>query len=1009
MKNKSGIIALTAIVTALCIYYLSFTFKSRSIEKDAIEYATDSKGILNEAKKRKYLDSLWTSNDPVYNLLVANFTYKEVKEKELSLGLDLQGGMHVTLEVSPMDIIKGKASDAQRKNPKFLKALEKAQEKLKNTQGNFVDLFVTSYNEVDPGKKLYPLFLSSANKDKINSDSRDSDVIKMLKKEVKDGFDRAFIIIRNRIDKFGVTNPNIQKVPGTSRILVELPGVDNPERVRKLLSGVAKLEFWKVVGFQEVYPYLQKFSKYVQEEEEKNKPTKKGEEEDNENKLIAETDSTDETSLIAETEETDTTDTPNLIAETDSIDKDSTDTKKDSVKKDSTKVENTLQNQLLTPSRGGFIVKMQDTSRVNELLRRPEVKSIFPSNMKLLWGVKGDEKSNSIVLYTLKTSRGGKPVLSGDVVTDAGIDYDRSQPVVNMEMNNRGAKTWKRVTAEASQKQEMIAIVLDNAVYSAPTVNTEIPNGRSQISGNFTVAEALDLANVLKAGKLPAPVRIVEEATVGPSLGKESINQGLTSILIGLSLVVVFMILYYKSSGVIANLALFLNIFFIVGVLAQFGAVLTLPGIAGIVLTIGMSVDANVLIYERIREELSNNKNLKVAIKLGYEKAYSSIIDANATTFLTALILYNLGSGPVKGFAVTLMIGIICSLFSAIFITRLIIEFFLKEKENKGISFDSLILKHTFQNVNIDFVGMRKKAYIGSGAIITVGLILLIIKGLTLGVDFKGGRSYVVEFENPVSVNEIRSAVDKELKGSNEVKTFGGNNKLKITTTYLIDDESAEADEKAKSLLLKGLDKHKDQNPEIISFSKVGSTIADDIAKTSYYTIFFTLLVVFLYIVIRFQKWQFGLGALVALIHDVLVVLSFMGFAKLLGFSYEIDQVFIAAMLTVVGYSINDTVVVFDRIREFAGDTQASNFSDKLNGAINNTLSRTVMTSSTTLVVVLILFLLGGEVLRGFSYSLLIGILIGTYSSVFIASPIVLDISLLNLKKTPKPAVDLKK
>lgn len=1029
MKNKSLIITLTAIIALLCAYYLHFTFVARSFQSTATQYATDAKGVVNLQKKQAYLDSIW--NEPVYTPFGVEFTYKDLKEKELALGLDLQGGMHVTLEVSPVEIIKALANNSTE--PNFRKALEEAQKMQVNSQESFVDLFYDAFSETSSKGKLGRIFTNTANQGRINSNTPDNEVIEIIREEVQDAIDRSFNIIRTRIDKFGVANPNIQKLPGSGRISVELPGVDNPERVRKLLSGVAQLEFWEVWEPNELNTSFIQLSQYLAKQAQLNKGTDKGK--DNTDKgsdLVAETDKQEETTLsadtnattgndlVAETEtETDTTENDlvaetdtnkkqpeeELVAETDTVKKDKA-TKKDTAKTDST--ENAAEAQsnafgrLFKQAYRGFAVNIKDTAEVNALFAKTEVRSMFPLNVIFLWEVKPDENGN-LNLYMVKKGRGGKAPLTGKVVTDARQDFEGGQPNVSMQMNAEGAKIWKRLTSKNIGRR--IAIVLDGYVYSAPNVNGEIPNGSSSISGSFTVEEAKDLANVLKAGKLPAPTRIVEEATVGPSLGQESIAQGLTSILIGLAFVVVFMVLYYKSGGAIADVALLVNIFFIVGILVQFGAVLTLPGIAGIVLTIGMSVDANVLIYERIREELRNSKKLAIAIEDGYSKALSSIIDANATTFLTAVILYSFGSGGVKGFAVTLMIGIACSLFSAIFITRLLVETFLNRKENKGVSFDSIIFSKAFEKFNLDFIDLRKKAYMFSAGIILLGLISIIAQGgLTLGVDFKGGRSYVIEFESPVTVNEARKELNQNIESSVEVKTYGGNNKLKITTSHLINDESNRADSTVQGLVMRSMDKFKSKNPEIISSSKVGSTIADDIANTSYITVAFSLLVIFLYILVRFGKAQYGAGALVALIHDVFVVLAFMGFAQLLGMSYEVDQVFIAAMLTVVGYSINDTVVVFDRIREFAGDTSRQDFGEKLNAAINQTISRTIMTSSTTLLVVLILFLFGGEVLRGFSYSLLIGVLIGTYSSVFIASPIVLDISLLNLKKKPKVA-----
>ncbi|TAE46130.1 MAG: protein translocase subunit SecD, partial [Cytophagales bacterium] len=796
----------------------------------------------------------------------------------------------------------------------------------------------------------------------------------------------------------------IQKIPGTGRILVELPGVENPERVRKLLAGTAKLEFYEVYEGNELMNSLEALNTYLVKENAKNgtkkaEKTTKTEEKDD---LIGDGNKKDTIKKgeddLAVKKDTGKKEKDNLAVKKDTGKKD---TAKNAAKKEKTKNDSLSQAspimQLLMPNYDGFAVKLTDTARVNELLAKEEVKSMFPSNLKLLWAVKPDAKANTISLFTIKKGRGGKAPLDGSVITNAYKDFDQKQVMVSMQMNTEGAKIWKKMTSSNIGKR--IAIVLDNYVYSAPVVNGEIPNGSSQISGNFTIEEGNDLANVLKAGKLPAPTRIVEEATLGASLGSESIAQGLNSMLIGLALVVIFMLLYYKSSGVVANIALVINIFFIIGLLAGFHAVLTLAGMAGIVLTIGMSVDANVLIFERVKEELRTGKTLREATDLGYDKAYSSIVDANITTFLIAIMLYAFGTGGIKGFALTLMIGIASSVFTAVFITRAIIEFF--EKRGTNISFNSFIFNNAFVGSQLNFVKLRSKAYIFSGALIVLGAVLWVVQGgFNLGVDFKGGRSYVVEFQKVVSLNDARTELVKNL-GSVEVKTYNGDSKLKITTSYLTEDESEAADKKAEAAVMTSLKKFETAKPTIVSFSKVGATIADDIYKSSLWTIFFSLVSIFLYILVRFKRWEYSLGAVLALLHDVLIVFAGMTIARALGFGYEIDQVFIAAMLTVIGYSINDTVVVFDRIREFAGDTREDNFGSKLNSAINDTLSRTIMTSGTTLLVVAVLFLLGGQVLSGFAYALLVGIIIGTYSSIFIASPVVLDISTyLQRKKT---------
>lgn len=998
--NRSFIITLALIISLICAYYLSFTYRARVVQAEIKAKSTNKQGILDTKKRQKMIDSLW--NKPVSNFLGIDYTYKQIKDYELALGLDLQGGMHVTLEVSPVEILKALAGNTT--DTKFNEAVKQAETAQKTSSSNFVDLFVSAYKKVEPQGKLARLFTNASNKGKIDLNSSDSQVTSVIKEEVAGAIDRSFDIIRTRIDKFGVTNPTIQKIPGTGRILVELPGVENPDRVRKLLSGTAKLEFYEVYEGNELLASLEQLNAYLVKENAKNgtkkdeKTTKKDEKDD----LVGESGKKDtikakedgkNDDLLAKKDTGKKGDGKNddLAAKKDTGKKDTAKTaaaKKDKDKKDSLSQASPIM-QLLMPNYDGFGVKLSDTARVNELLSRNEVKNMFPSNLKLLWAVKPDAKANTISLFTIKKGRGGKAPLDGSVITNAYKDFDQKQVVVSMQMNTQGARTWKRMTSANIGKR--LAIVLDNYVYSAPTVNGEIPNGSSQISGNFTIEEGNDLANVLKAGKLPAPTRIVEEATLGASLGSESIAQGLNSMLLGLALVIVFMFIYYKTSGIVANLALLFNIFFIIGLLAGFHAVLTLAGMAGIVLTIGMSVDANVLIFERVKEELRNGKTLREATDLGYDKAYSSIIDANITTFLIGIMLYAFGTGGIKGFALTLMIGIASSVFTAVFITRAIIEFF--EKRGTNISFDSFVFNNAFVGSKLNFVKLRSKAYIFSGALIVIGAVLWVVQGgFNLGVDFKGGRSYVVEFEKVVSLNEARTELIKNL-GSVEVKTYNGDSKLKITTSYLTEDETESGDKKAEAAVVASLKKFETSKPKIVSFSKVGATIADDIYKSSLLTIFWSLLSIFLYILIRFKRWQYSLGAVLALLHDVLIVFAGMTIARALGFAYEVDQVFIAAMLTVIGYSINDTVVVFDRIREFAGDTREGDFGTKLNAAINDTLSRTIMTSGTTLIVVAILFLMGGQVLSSFSYALLVGIVIGTYSSIFIASPIVLDIS----------------
>lgn len=992
MKNKGFIVFLTLIITLLCVYYLSFTFVSNGIKEDATEYAKDESGNIVFAKRQFYLDSVY--NEPVYNLLGIEFTYKEVQDMELNLGLDLQGGMHVTLEVSPVDIIKGLSGNNE--DPGFTKALELANELQATSQKTFVDLFYEAYQEINPDKKLSSIFANAANRGKIGFDTEDSEVLRVIRAEVDGAIDRSFNILRTRIDRFGTSQPNIQKLENTGRIQIEIPGVDNPERVRKLLQGVAKLEFLQVIAINEVGDALSQANEIIVAEQKAAKRTIQGETGDSLS-IDATTEEQDLASLLQEDDTTAEADT--LAAESDTA---------------TASLDSLEQSQDVSPlfslikSRGGLIYSVEDTAKINDIVQREDIRSLFPRNTRLLWDVKAnklDDGSELLQLYVVRTQRNDQPMLTGEVINDARQTFDEvGQPAVDMSMDAEGARKWSKITRENIGNQ--IAIVLDNYVYSAPTVNSEIPNGKSIIQGNFTMEEAKDLANILKAGSLPAPTRIVEEAIIGPTLGKESQSQGILSIVAGLAMVVIFMVAYYAKGGLVANIALVFNIFFILGILAQLNAALTLPGIAGIVLTIGMSIDANVLIFERIREERRGGTPLLKAISAGYDKAFSSIVDANVTTFLIGAILYWLGQGPVKGFAITLMIGIACSFFSAVFITRVIVSWMSKRGDDSKITFSTPFSKNLFNDLSINFMTKRKMAYIGSGIVIVIGLILMTINGLNMGVDFTGGRSYTVRFSESVQPTDLKLALEStfENKGT-EVKTFGANNILKVTTSYLVEEESSEADATVQNKLIEGItattgmtfvaDESRMAGNEftISGSSKVGATIADDIKNASQESVIFSLIAIFFYILIRFRRWQFGLGAVVALFHDTLVVLSAFAIAKALGFNFEIDQVFIAAILTVIGYSINDTVVVFDRIRETLGITSKASNEETFNRAINETVSRTIMTSLTTLVVILVLFLFGGEVLRGFSFALLVGILVGTYSSIFIATPIVLDLA----------------
>jgi SecD/SecF fusion protein len=965
------------------------------VNQQAIDYATVD-NTTDYQKKQQYLDSVWT--EPVYNLFGVDFTFKDIKETELNLGLDLQGGMHVTLEVSPVEIVKGISGNSRDEN--FLKALENAKKSVKGTQLDFVNEFYLAYQELAPGQSLATVFATAANRGRISLSTTDEEVLDIINEEVDGAIDRSFNILRTRIDRFGTSQPNIQRLQGTGRIQIELPGVDNPERVRKLLQGVAKLEFWEVHDMQEIFPTLQAMNDAMVKQMQAELPKSNDAAEDTSD--VEEAATEDLGDLLGDDSEEaaiDSLDADDLVAQ---------------LEGDSTSVDSTYNAQVsplfsLLKAQYGLVYDLLDTAQVNRMLKNPKVKQLIPSTMKFLWAVKPVKSQDQLStdefleLHIIKTSRGGKAPLTGEVIVDARQDLDqRTAPAVSMNMNATGAKKWKRLTGDNVNRR--IAIVLDNYVYSAPNVQGEIPNGSSQITGNFTLEEAKDLANILKAGSLPAPTTIVEDVVIGPTLGKVAQEQGMLSIAAGLGIVIVFMIAYYSSGGLIANLALFFNLFFILGILAQLSAALTLPGIAGIVLTIGMSIDANVLIFERIKEELKNGSGIRQSISAGYSKAYSSIVDANLTTFLVGLILYTLGQGPVKGFAITLMVGIACSFFSAVFITRVIVEWWSRKGEDSKISFVTGLSRNALGNLNYDFISKRKFAYLFSTVFIVVGIAAMSFKGLTYGVDFTGGRSYVVSFTDPVESSALKVALaDSFEKQGVEVKTYGANNILKVTTSYMINDESDEADAKVKAALVDGVAAftkleyiQDDTKMDAAHFtfgssSKVGATIADDIKSASTKSVVIALIVIFLYILVRFRKWQFGLGAIIALFHDTLFVLSAFAIANLFGFSFEVDQVFIAAMLTIIGYSINDTVVVFDRVRENLGIKAGGDIKEIFNESLNSTISRTMITSVTTLIVVIVLFVFGGAVLKGFSFALIIGILIGTYSSLFIATPIVID------------------
>ncbi|WP_336834883.1 protein translocase subunit SecDF [Sphingobacterium siyangense] len=973
MQGKGLIKLLVIVVSLACLYSLSFTWVTRNVERDAENFA---KGDL--AKEKSYLDSM--AGEVVYNLGFAKYTYREAKANELALGLDLKGGMNVTMEISLDELIRNLANNP--KDEKFNKALEQAVAKSKTSAKTVVALFMEEYKSIGATTPLSTFFSTKDNAALIKPGDSDSKVESFLQKEADNAIQNSYKVLRTRIDKFGVASPNIQIQQGTNRILIELPGVKDESRVRNLLQGSAKLEFYETYTNQEVYPILENIDK-----------------------------------TLASTLKAAPAATTNAAADTskksDDLLSNLTGGKKDA-KKDSVAVNLGQKNPLfevlrpavymgenqqmaLMPGSMVGIASLKDTAKVNAYLQRPEVKSILPGNLKLLWSVKPEQKTpEQLSLYAIKGSgQDNGAVLTGDVITDATANFDdKNQPVVGMQMNSEGAHQWKKITAKAAQNRDAIAIVLDNVVYSAPSVNGEIPNGSSSISGSFTVEDTKDLANVLKAGRLPTTAKIVEEAVVGPTLGQAAIDAGVNSAVIGIIVVMIFMIAYYNTAGIVANIAVLLNVFIIMGVLASLNAVLTLPGIAGIVLTMGTAVDANVLIYERIREELGLGKSIRQAVADGYKHALPSILDSQITTFLIGIILFLFGSGPILGFATTLMVGIITSLFTAILVTRVIFEWMLAKDFKIKVSFPWSA--NTLHNANFKFVQKRKIFYAISIVAVLISAASIFTKGFSLGVDFQGGRTYTVRYDKPVDLEAVRTNLDDIFKKTTEVKVFGAANQLRITTTYHIEETSDTADKEVLDKLNQGLSKVDASNKhEILSSQKVGPSIATDIKSRATSSAIFSIIIVAAYILIRFHKWEYSVGAAIATIHDAIILLGLFSILDgIVPFSLDIDQHFVAAILTVIAYSVNDTVVVFDRLREFVSKPNAHNedLGDVVNHAINSTLSRTIITSLTIVFVLAVLFIFGGEVIRGFSFAILIGVIVGTYSSIILAAPSVYDL-----------------
>ena len=973
MQNKGAIKFLAVVLALACLFQLSFTFVTRSVEEKARTYANG-----DASKESFFLDSV--RSEPVYNLGFIKYTYSQCKNKEISLGLDLRGGMNVTLQISVKEVLVA-ISDNSR-DADFNAALALADEKQKNSRADYITLFEESYNEIAPAGKLSDIFSTYDLRELITVDMPNDGVIAILRAQSESAISNSYNVLRSRIDRFGVTQPNIQRIGNSGRILVELPGVKEPERVRKLLQGTASLEFWETLNNNELFNVLQNANARIAEMNKSTSPKAEATEAKKESgDIVSSILNKDSVNMVNDFN----TSNPLFSALQPLLDR------------------NTGQ-PLNSPVIGYAIAS--DTAKVNEMLNLQQIRSMFPRGTKLMWGVKAiDEGETTFQLYAINANtKDGKAILDGGAVENASADYSQtgSSANVSMNMNPTGARIWARMTSDNIGRY--IAIVLDGYVYSAPVVDGEITGGSSKISGDFDIQEAKDLANVLESGKLPAPARIIQEAVVGPSLGQESITAGMMSFIVAFIFVLIYMIFYYSSAGVIASSALVLNLFFLFGALASFGAVLTLPGIAGIVLTMGMAVDANVIIYERIKEELKAGKGMSASIADGFKQAYSAILDGNATTLITGIVLFIFGTGPVQGFATTLIIGIMTSMFTAVFVTRVILVSVVES--GKKVSFYNSLTKNVFENVKFNFIAKRKTFYMISGVMILLSIASLMYNGLSYGVDFSGGRSYVIRFDTEVQADNVRKALagNEGLRTGIEVKQFGDATQMRILTQYKYDDVSDNVTSELNTMLYTQL------NPlyetpltelefttnineyGVLSSDNVGPTVAHDITVNSFIAVLFALLSIFIYIVLRFKKWQWALGGVVSLFHDAFITIGvFSLLYKVLPFELEINQAFIAAILTIIGYSINDTVVIFDRIREYIGLHPKREISENINAAVSSTLARTLNTAGTTLVVLIAMFLFGGEVIRGFIFALAFGVILGTYSSIFIATPFAYD------------------
>ena len=993
MQSKGFIKLIAALLAVACVYQLSFTFKTRGVEKKAAEYAAAFPIAEQAEAEQHYLDSI--QNLPVYNIGFKSFTYKECKEKELNLGLDLKGGMNVMLEVQVEDVVKALAGDSAQ-DPAFIAAIEEANANLKSgSSKDYIADFVEIYERQTNGGSLSPLFVSPDRKD-ILLESSNEDVEKVLRRETEAAIAASFNVLRSRIDHFGVTQPNIMRLPNSHRILIELPGVKEPQRVRNLLQGTASLEFWTTYSANEVLPAMVEADKVLKTQLEEQ---------------------TVEAAPAVEGEQTE-----GLLAEVAA----------EEAVEETTGRYDRERNPLfavLDPSfAGGAAIGAAykaDMAAVEEYLAMPAVRECFPADIDFKWAVKGDDAMDGrYQLFAIRIATpDGKAPLDGSVITEAREQYAQTGATaeVSMTMNAEGAQEWARLTGENVNK--CIAIVLDGYVYSAPNVLGKIDRGVSQITGDFSIQEAKDLANVLSSGKVPAPAKIIQDTVVGPSLGQESIRSGLISFLIAFLLVLLYMGLFYRTAGWMSDIALLSNVFLLMGILVSFGAVLTLPGIAGIVLTMGMAVDANVIIYERIKEELRGGKGISLAIKDGFSKAYSAIIDGQLTTIITGIVLFVFGTGPVQGFATTLVIGIVTSFLTAIIITRLLIEWVVAKWGT--ITFSRKWSENFLTNTKIDFLAKRKVAYITVAVVLALSCVSFAVRGLNLGAEFTGGRAYVVRFDQAVSAEEVRQNLAAEFAKiedadasniSYEVKQYGGENQMRIVTQYRYDDTSDEATADVEEILynaMKGLytyeitfeqfrDTQTDENG-ILNADKIGPSIAKDTTWNAIYSVFFSLIAIGLYITFRFKRWQWASGATIALAVNAFMIIGlFSIFYGLLPFNLEVNQAFIAAILTIIGYAINDTVVVFDRIREFLGLYPKRPFYENVNNAVNTTLARTINTSATTLVTLIAIFLFGGETIRGFIFALILGVCIGTAATIFVATPIAYDLMAKADKKKAK-------